>query len=497
MSQSLKALLPTNGNNWAIGESKNMANQANSYSGAIMLKYSNYNSNGIATVFDYNGMKILYRGAQYTALQSDFPDFYAQCGTSWGSDVYATRTLTGQTAVRFLDSNGAVLVTVGDGGKISRSTDGGVTWSSITSPTTANLKIVRYIPTLNQWIAPSGINSMCISSDDGVSWTNFGSGGGGVSGLTYDITALTAETVRMEYIGTYIVLCTGTKTFVSTNGKAWTEVLVGAGTQRRLTIGNGYFVVLYVNGANTCQFQYSTDGSSWSSAIGVAHSGYSQESSVEYGYGLIYNGTRWLWACGYTPSVTYQSSYPTSGPTPPSGTFVYPGTYTPTLWYTANGDPGSASNTVYYSTPDDPNPGWTGQGGNPNWFINQSERNRYIIGPSSYTFRQTGVNYTCWALLDSTNNFESAKDYDFSYWITNKRPNGPITSAGDPFTTMVINGGNSGHQNWSALVLPKFYCTANSYYWYGPGGSTIRLSGSITNPSIIIAAAAGTYTRLA
>ena len=115
----------------------------------IMLPANSTDNPSQAVVLDYKGMKILYRGAQFTLLQSEYPDCYAQIGNGFGVTVFVTRTITGQTTVRSLDSNVSTLVAVGSGGKISRAADGGVTWAAVTSPVATDLKVIKYVPALS------------------------------------------------------------------------------------------------------------------------------------------------------------------------------------------------------------------------------------------------------------------------------------------------------------------------------------------------------------
>ena len=476
MSQSLKALMGSlNKTSWAIGQSRS----------DLALPINQYNNSG-ATVFDYEGMKILYRGAEFTLLQSDYPEAYAAMGIYFGNPTYTVRSPTGQTICRWLDSNGSILIVVGDGGKISRSTDGGVTWAAVTSPTALNIKRIRYIPSISRWVAPLTTNKCLISTDaTGASFTETT-----VTGLSVDLSSIVDE-IRFEYIGTAMVLCVSNKTFTSTNGTAWTEVLVNASyTYRKLTIGNGYFVIVSYNNEQV-YYSYSSNGSSWSSWLSLNNNG-GGGAHAAGGYGMVYDGSRWIWICGQADSSEYLSTYPTSGSPPPANYYYESAKSAYVFAYTANGNPGSSVNYISYS--------W---GGN---YYTSWQNWKGSVGTTQYWYAPGwSKNYYSGKTARSMPNassiiFNNTNDYfffhDSNQYISGSNANG--------FFSEKINGGSwniaadMGTINvppWSTLVASYLYAgtvttssvTADSYYFANLGiSNTVVLSVSVTNPSLII-----------
>lgn len=480
MSQSLKALMGSlNKTSWAIGQSRS----------DLALPINQYNNSG-ATVFDYEGMKILYRGAQFTLLQADYPEAYAAIGIYFGNPTYTSRSPTGQAVCRWLDSNGPIIIVVGDGGKISRNADGGVTWAAVTSPTTLNIKRIRYIPSISRWVAPLTTNKCLISTDAG--GTGFAETT--VTGLSVDLSAITDE-IRFEYIGSAMVLCTNDKTFYSTNATTWTEVLVGTTyTYRRLTIGNGYFVIVAYNN-DSVVYSYSSNGSSWSGWTSLGNNG-GGGMNASGGYGMVYDGSRWIWVCGQADSSEYTSSYPTSGGTPPPSNYYYESANAAYVFsYTANGNPGSSINYVSYSWGGEYYGNWqTWKAGvgttqyyyKPAWSRNFSSGKtaRCLPNASSIVFNSTNDHFTyadnyTYVGGSNANGFFSAKIAGGS-WNTSADAGIGNTALWSP---MVQNYYNSG-------TVSTGNATADSYYFHNLGSnSTIMLSGSITNPSLIIPAA--------
>lgn len=476
MSQSLKALISTgNKINWAIGQTRS----------DIALPVNDVTNNNQAVVFDYKGMKILYRGAYFTLLQSEYPEAYAQLGAYYGNSPIVGRTFTGQTEAKWLDSNGNIIIVVGDGGKISRSVDGGVTSATVTSPTTTNLKRIRYIPALSKWIIPYTTNKCLISTDaTGSSFTDTT-----VTGLSVDLSTETNE-VRFGYIGNIMVLCTFNKTFVSTNGTAWTAVLTDINhTNRRLTIGNGYFVIVSHSGGNH-YFTYSTDGSNWNAYNGLwSHDAYAGIRS----YGMVYDGSRWVFVAGAMSTSEYLSTYPTSGSPPPSNYWVEPTGSVNVMSYTANGNPGSSLNIKYYSWGGSYYTNWlnwkSGVGTTQYWYY-PGYNNLWINGPTARCLPNAGA-FT----------FSNINDY-FDIYQNNNVVSG--SNANEYYSAKIAGTWNSSTPGsaispqasiWSSTISTWYGypysqsgVTADSYYFRCTQGTAgvVQLSGSITNPSIII-----------
>ncbi len=118
-------------------------------------------------------------GAQGTLLTS------SDSGVTWKAATANTSNALRATAAQTssVTSNGSTtigytIVAVGDKGTVLRSTDGGSTWATQTSGTTANLLAVSQSSsqttgstTNNQWVA-TGSGGTVIRSTDGMTWTS-------------------------------------------------------------------------------------------------------------------------------------------------------------------------------------------------------------------------------------------------------------------------------------------------------------------------------------
>lgn len=118
-------------------------------------------------------------GAQGTLLTS------SDSGVTWKAATANTSNALRATAAQTssITSNGSTtigytIVAVGDKGTVLRSTDGGSTWATQTSGTTANLLAISQSSnqttgstTNNQWVA-TGSGGTVIRSTDGMTWTS-------------------------------------------------------------------------------------------------------------------------------------------------------------------------------------------------------------------------------------------------------------------------------------------------------------------------------------
>lgn len=92
--------------------------------------------------------------------------------TSTNLTSWTTRTsgFSG-TTINDVGYGNGLFVAVGNSGKISTSSDG-ATWTARTSGTSVNLYSVKYCVGLQKWFASGTSPSLCLSSSDGVTWTD-------------------------------------------------------------------------------------------------------------------------------------------------------------------------------------------------------------------------------------------------------------------------------------------------------------------------------------
>lgn len=336
MSQSLKALMAVgsgSGAGWDIGQGRNDL-------------FLGDPKNNTPQIIDYNGMKILFRpegGPPYNLSLANYPAAYNKIAPFLITAAYKNVT-NGNLAI---DSYSSTVISTNNSGVITRSADSGDTWAAPSYPTLTSFafRCIKYVPAWNKWIIPYTTNKCLISTDNtGATFTNTT-----VTGLTIDLNAYYGA-IRIKVIGSVLVLCTDTKTFVTNNGTAWTEVMatsVGGATidgYRKLTIGNNFFVMTFFQGSQI-NAAYSSDGYTWSlwSSFAVNHNP-SLPSRYE-DYGLVYDGNRWIHGTSFYEVVPPYGSY-----TNWSYGMVYSSTATPgTGSFTHINNASSSGGTVIFS----------------------------------------------------------------------------------------------------------------------------------------------------
>lgn len=193
-------------------------------------------------------------------------------GTTWTSQ---TLTGFGGNNALWVGYARGVFVVVGDGGKISTSTDAGVTWVSRTSGTASNLKAVAWGPggSGSVWVAVGASGAVTISEDEGVTWalqtsgtsdtmfgvawgvrgflaagddgniivSNDGRGWSAGGKLTPRASAAQNDSVYdVQFAaGSYVVTMSNGYAYVSTDGDTWGLVDPGFGTAQPYGVGYG------------------------------------------------------------------------------------------------------------------------------------------------------------------------------------------------------------------------------------------------------------------
>ncbi|MFD2837928.1 hypothetical protein ACFS3C_19210 [Azotobacter vinelandii] len=110
-------------------------------------------------------------------------------------------------------SGAGVWIATGPAGGISRSTNGGVTWTAVTSGVTATLGQPSYGG--GKWVIPYATNKVLISADDGASWTD----------TTVQGSFSFSATGKTAYLnGAFVYSDLSTKLYRSTDGVNWSDV---------------------------------------------------------------------------------------------------------------------------------------------------------------------------------------------------------------------------------------------------------------------------------
>ncbi|WP_242855884.1 WD40/YVTN/BNR-like repeat-containing protein [Ruminiclostridium josui] len=143
-------------------------------------------------------------------------------------------------------SNGNVIVTVGTGGRVRRSTDGGLTWSLYKLNTIDDLVGIAYGGGAFVAVGPDG--TIIRSTDGGNNWYQ------PITGLGNDIKGITYSNGRFIAVGSNGLVLT------SINGATWNYSVISSSVQFNKAEYNGSaFVVVGNNG----KIFTSTDGQTW------------------------------------------------------------------------------------------------------------------------------------------------------------------------------------------------------------------------------------------
>jgi hypothetical protein len=259
------------------------------------------------SVVSFENMTLVRRDqSQQVINASEYPEFYNAVRQFYPNDFLSVRNPAGQTQVRAIASNGTTVMAVGNGGIISRSTDGGDTWSQMTSPVNVNLYVVAYDPTNTRWVIPYATNKLLISTNNGTTWVDTT-----VSGLSHNFTQASAEVynMRLHIAAGIMVLASQGKVFSSADGgSSWTDVSVSA-VGGKLTYGNGFFVIVTPAGS----VRYSSNGTTWT--VGATLN----TSMWDKNYGLVWEGLYWVWGCQTLVVGGVSTGVPANQPPPTTG----------------------------------------------------------------------------------------------------------------------------------------------------------------------------------
>lgn len=194
-----------------------------------------------------DGAQAICRDIARTIPASSYTAYYNLAASAASSTMFANRQATGLTGVNQLGSNGlGTLIATGPGGGISRSTNGGQSFTKVTAPAaaaSADLGPIAYGSGL--WIIPYGAGKVLRSQDDGATWTDTSIAGG----LEFESAG------KLHYFnGAFIYARPGRsgKIYRSTDGTSWADISANAqaspgSTLTAFTVGQGLHVLLYGN----------------------------------------------------------------------------------------------------------------------------------------------------------------------------------------------------------------------------------------------------------
>lgn len=114
--------------------------------------------------------KAYWTGVRWIAVGDGGVILTSETGLKW------TQRASGTTEILFgVDMNSTMILICGFGGVIRSSTDGGITWNTVTSGTTQNLRAIFWSEIAQIWVAV-GASGTIITSTNGTSWTTETSG---------------------------------------------------------------------------------------------------------------------------------------------------------------------------------------------------------------------------------------------------------------------------------------------------------------------------------
>lgn len=426
-------------------------------------------------VFQYNNMTLITRDAQNTILASDYPDFYNLSNGFYPGFFYYARYTSGLTAPVYADSHDTTVIAVGAAGKISRSTDTGVTWSVISSGVSADLAIIHYNVTNTKWYIPYAANKCLISTDDGLTWVDTT-----CTGLTWDNSSC-YYMMRMESIAGTTVFSNGFATYRTTNGVTWTVV----NTAGKLAQGNGWFTLLHQD----CTAHASQDGTTWTALnSGLAFKSYANlNSAFNMSYGVVYTGIRWIVATtDYRDFTWFQDSgIPRTSPIP-TNSIATPAWSVNYYAYSTTSNPTSSWTYFTVTYPASTSSSWMLDGGHSTYF-QQINSPGFTVGMFSVvgdvfslvTGFGPDANY-----VHTSSSFEAWHQANLTAHYPTSYPVSIVLSAASPATALDITG-MSFYSD-----VQRNGITRGNLVW-GKGTAFLTLSGSGTAPARVLP----TYTN--
>jgi len=230
---------------------------------------ANYTANPNVTASP--GLRTIAVGAGGAALYSTDGSITWNVGRAFDASRPALRGIT---------TAGAVFVAVGDGGTIQSTTDG-ITWTTLTSNTTANLRGIAYSGVRYVAVGDGGV--LTTSIDAGVTWTaQTIAGAGNLRKIAFGNNNNSTDNGGTLAINTFVAVSdSGTAVVSNDGGATWSVVAIsGAGE----LVGLAY-ITRFVAVDRTGNAFNSANGQTWSTAAPTGRSGL--RALVQNGYGFI------------------------------------------------------------------------------------------------------------------------------------------------------------------------------------------------------------------
>lgn len=191
----------------------------------------------------------------------------------------------GRAALRGIVAVGSSFVAVGDGGTI-RSTGDGITWTDLTSNTTAHLNGIGF--GAGRYVAVGDGGVLVDSTNIGTTWTpKTIDGAGSLRAIAYGNNNNNVNNGGVFLINTFVAVGDGGKAVVSTDGgTTWTvKTIDGAGDLIGIAYISRFVAIDRAGNAFT-----SADGQTWSGAIATGRSGLRAIVTNGYGYVAVGDG---------------------------------------------------------------------------------------------------------------------------------------------------------------------------------------------------------------
>ena len=208
-------------------------------------------------------------------------------GTVSQTDYFTSPSTCGFSGSR--GNNASLTVAVGDSGTVLYSSNGGVAWTTATSPTANNLYGVAFSAGVTKWVAV-GAGGTMISSTDGINWTTV------TSPTTSDLFSIAvlastnAATLGTTY--TFVAVGAGGTILTSNDGVTWVSQTVSPAANLHAVTGWSRFVAVGDGGAAFT----SADGTTWTSVASGTTStlygvlgAYGQYNAVGQGGASVYS----------------------------------------------------------------------------------------------------------------------------------------------------------------------------------------------------------------
>lgn len=181
--------------------------------GATWTRLDSGTAVGLETVVAPSASLAVAAGSSITTVRT------ADSGSTWTQTAIDVGWID-YTAVAAAPANGQLMVKVGDGGKIRRSTDGGATWADATNADADPLRDVALVDSIYGWAVGHG-GTVLRTTDGGQTWT---------SQRSVPSQVLTAVAAVDRYRA-YVVGADGVALRTTDGGSTWSAISVAGVTE--------------------------------------------------------------------------------------------------------------------------------------------------------------------------------------------------------------------------------------------------------------------------